>query len=78
MNAVNSVETASPATPAVLATPPAAAASTAPAAGLNSVQQVVPQPTYTFNPERFSEITDRVGSTTDFWKLSMVIPVQCG
>ena len=30
----------------------------------------------TFNPERYSEITDRDGDTTDFWKLSMVIPVQ--
>ena len=55
MNDVNTVETAPPATPAVPTTPPAAAVSTALAAGLSSVQQVVPQPAYTFNPERYSE-----------------------
>ena len=53
---VTTVETtnqsAAPAVPAVV--------TTAPAAGLNSVQ-VVPQPAYTFNPERFSEVTDGDG-----------------
>ena len=66
MKVVSMVETAplaaAPAVPAVV--------TTAPAAGLNSVQ-VVTQQAYTFNPERFSEVTD--GDT--------VIPVQnrdCG
>ena len=50
----------------------------APAAGLNSVQVVrqIQQPAYTFNPERFSEITDGDEGVTDFWKLSTVIPDQ--
>ena len=49
VNVVNTVGTAPPAAPAA----PAVVAA-APAAGVNSVQ-VVPQPAYTFNPERFSE-----------------------
>ena len=73
---VAAMETApAPAVAALSAAPAAAAA--APAAGLNSVQ-VMPQiqPAYTFNPERFSEVTDGDGGVTDFWKLFTVIPVQ--
>ena len=67
---VTTVETAPPAAAAAPAVPAVVIA--APAAGLNSVQ-VAPQPAYTFNPERLSEVTDGV---SDFWKLSTMIPVQ--
>ena len=69
VNVVNTVGTAPPAAPAA----PAVVAA-APAAGVISVQ-VVPQPAYTFNPERFSETTDGDGGVTDFWKLSIMIPI---
>ena len=60
---VTMVETAPPAVAAVPAVPAVVAA--APTAGLNLVQ-VAPRPTYTFNPEIFSEITDGDRVATDF------------
>ena len=58
---MNTVETAPQATPSVPAAP--ALVTTAPAAGLNSVK-VVLQPAYTFNHERFLEISDGDGGVT--------------
>ena len=61
------VVTAAAAAPAVQAVVTAA-----PAAGPNSVQ-VAPRPAYTFNPERFSEVTY---GGQEFLKWSIMIPVQ--
>ena len=57
VNAVNSVDTALPATTAVLGTWTPAAGSATPVAALNSVQQVTPLSAYAFDPEIYSEVS---------------------
>ena len=71
---VRVVTTAETAPPAAAPAVPAVVTA-APATGLNSVQ-VVPQPAYTFNPERFSEVADGDGGVIDLSKFSTVIQVQ--